>query len=92
MTPDLDTLRLRALAVAGVARLADHHDGQDDGRHARRDTACALRVHEGHVEIDLVLADGYPVTTTTAVLRAALAPLLGGRKLHVTVVDIDPGR
>lgn len=84
-TPDLHSLRLRALAVPGVARLADHHDGRD----ARPDTACALRVHEHHAEIDLVLTAGHAVPTTVTALRAALAPLLQGRELHVSVVDVD---
>ncbi|GAA4853059.1 hypothetical protein GCM10023201_53000 [Actinomycetospora corticicola] len=85
MSPDLDTLRLRALAVPGVARLADHHDGL--GR--RSESRSALRVFDDHVDIDIFLSAGHAVTETTTALRSTLAPLLAGRAVHITVVDID---
>ncbi|GAA4852965.1 hypothetical protein GCM10023201_52750 [Actinomycetospora corticicola] len=52
---------------------------------------CALRVFDRHIEVDLVLTAGHAVPATTAKLRAALAPLLAGRAVHVTVVDLDAG-
>ncbi|MCD2186895.1 hypothetical protein [Actinomycetospora soli] len=87
MTPDIHALRLRALAVPGVARLADHHGSSSGPRTSR----AALRVFDAHVEIDLVVVAGSSVTTTTAALRRALADEVGDRELHLTVVDVDPG-
>lgn len=87
MPPDVDTLRLRALTVPGVTRLADHHDGI--GRPPRPTSYSALRVFDRHVEIDIVLAADHAVPATTAALRAALSPLLAGRSIHITVIDVD---
>ncbi|WP_433802187.1 hypothetical protein [Actinomycetospora sp. CA-084318] len=85
MTPDIHALRLRALAVPGVARLADHH-----GSSGECTSRAALRVFDAHVEIDLVLLAGASLTATTAALRRVLADEVGGRELHLTVVDVDP--
>lgn len=71
-----------------MARLADHHDGL--ARPTRPAPTGALRVFDGHVEVDVVLAAGHAVPPTAAALRAALAPLLPGRAVDVTVVDVDP--
>lgn len=87
MPPDLDTLRLRALGVPGVTRLADHHDGT--APLPRSTSHGALRVFDHHVEIDIFLAAGHAVTTTADAVRAALAPLLAGHDIHVTVIDVD---
>ena len=87
MTPDLTLLRRRAVSVPGVARLADHHDDRHDDH---RTPLGAVRVFDAHVEIDLVLAVGHSVPATTAALRAALGPLLDGRAVHTTVVDVEP--
>jgi hypothetical protein len=70
-----------------VARLADHHDGL--AHSPRPAPAGALRVFDGHVEVDVVLAAGHAVPTTAAALRAALVPLLAGRAVHVTVTDVE---
>lgn len=90
MTPDLTLLRRRAVSVPGVARLADHHDDHHDDHDDRRTALGAVRVFDAHVEIDLVLAVGHSVPATTAALRAALGPLLDGRAVHTTVVDVEP--
>lgn len=88
---DLDTLRLHTLAVDGVARLADHHDSVSLHADPTTRPACALRVFDGHVEVDVVLAVGHSVPSTAAAVRSALAPHLAGRPVHVTVTDIDAG-
>ncbi|WP_433799859.1 hypothetical protein [Actinomycetospora sp. CA-084318] len=87
MTPDLDLMRLRTLAVSGVACLADHHDGLRPAARPRPEQA--VRVHEHHAEVDIVLAAGHSVLATTAGLRAAIAPLLAGRAVHITVTDVE---
>ena len=87
MTPDLTMLRRRAVSVRGVARLADHHDEPHDDHRA---ALGAVRVFDAHVEVDLVLAAGHSVPATTAALRAALGPILDGRAVHTTVVDVEP--
>ncbi len=87
MDLDLDLLRLRALAVPGVACLADRRDGLPPSGHAT--ARAALRVHERHVEVDIVLAAGHSILTTSAALRAAIAPLLAGRAVHVTVAAVE---
>ncbi|WP_433799887.1 hypothetical protein [Actinomycetospora sp. CA-084318] len=89
MSPDLGSLRLRALTVPGVARLADHHDGL--GPPPRSTTPGALRVFDRHVEIDLVLAADHDRDATTTAMRSALAPLLPGRTIDVTVIDVETG-
>ncbi|GAA4852901.1 hypothetical protein GCM10023201_52590 [Actinomycetospora corticicola] len=87
MAPDLDLLRLHALAVPGVACLADHRDGLAPSGHPT--TRAALRVHERHVEVDIVLAAGHSILTTSAALRAAIAPLLAERAVHITVTHVE---
>jgi hypothetical protein len=90
LSPDLDSLRLLALSVAGVSRLADHHDGVE--RPAHTTSHGALRVFDDHIEIDIVLASGHTVTAAAGALRTVLSPLFPGRDIHVTVTDVDaPG-
>ncbi|MFC5062955.1 hypothetical protein [Actinomycetospora atypica] len=85
MTIDVSALRLLALDVPGVARLADHHgSGLPTSR-------CALRVFDDRVEIDIVLAIPHSVTGTGDRLRATLGGLLAGRPLHITVEDVERG-
>lgn len=70
-----------------MACLADHHDGLRPATRPVPDQAVRIREH--HAEIDIVLAAGHSVLTTTAALRAAIGPLLAGRAVHITVTDVE---
>jgi len=86
VTIDVNRLRLLAVGVPGVARLADHHGSTTP----EIPTACgALRVFDDRVEIDIVLAVPHSVTGTGDRLRAALGGHVGGRPLHITVEDAE---
>lgn len=86
MTIDVDRLRLLAVGVPGVARLADHHGSTTPGAPS---ASGALRVFDDRVEIDIVLAVPHSVTATGDRLRAVLGAHLGGRPLHITVEDVE---
>ena len=86
MTIDVNRLRLLAVGVPGVARLADHRGSTTP---VVPPASGALRVFDDRVEIDIVLAAPHSVTGTGDRLRAALGGHLGGRPLHITVEDVE---
>jgi uncharacterized alkaline shock family protein YloU len=50
-----------------------------------------VAVRDDHVEVGVVIRFGRPIPDITAEIRAALAPMAGGRAVHVYVEDVVAG-
>ncbi|MGW5877651.1 hypothetical protein ACWFMI_14030 [Nocardiopsis terrae] len=50
-----------------------------------------VAVRDGHVEIGVVVRYGRPLPEISAEIRRGLAPLAGGRAVHISVEDVVAG-
>jgi hypothetical protein len=87
---DADSLAAAVVACPAVARL--HPGGMKfvatylPGRRI-----VGVRVEDDRVLVSTVLSQGSSVRTLENQVRAALAPLVGGREIDVHVADVDTG-
>jgi hypothetical protein len=88
--PDVDAV---AAATLGCPAAAGLHPGGTRfvATYLPGRRVVGVRVEEDRVLVSVVLARGASVGTLATQVRAALAPLVGGRKVDVHVADVDTG-
>lgn len=58
---------------------------------ARGGRVQGVAVREDHIEVGVVVRYGRPLTDIATEIRRGLAPLAGGRAVHVSVEDVVAG-